>query len=76
MAADFGLRKVLVAFRTRKYCAKMAEILPLSFHHSNMATAQQGMAFVTLFIANTERVLSDQQKKLTSKVETIKYINK
>jgi len=46
----------------------MAEILPLSFQQSNMAAAQHGMAFVALFIANTERVFSAQQKNLPRKL--------
>jgi hypothetical protein len=41
----------------------MAEILPLSFQRSNMATAPQGMAFFTLCIANTERVIFAQKRK-------------
>ena len=43
----------------------MAEILPISFQQSNMATAQQEMALVTPCIANTEGVFSAQQKKKT-----------
>jgi hypothetical protein len=40
----------------------MAEILPLLFQHSNMSTVLRGMAFVTLYIVNTEYVLTAQQK--------------
>jgi hypothetical protein len=40
----------------------MAEILPPLFQHSNMSTVLGGMAFVTLYIVNTEDVLTAQQK--------------
>ena len=61
MAAKLPETKVHIAFRTLKYGTKMAAILPLAFQHSNMATALQGTAFVTLRIVIMEHVLSAQQ---------------